>query len=677
MDRKKNIYILVGIGIVMIPLIICIGIYIGYRKTHTPENKWQEYVELLKNQDYDKMYDLIDSTAQAKIIREEFVSRNKNIYEGIEAEDIEVTIESVSKDDNDILINYNTKMNTIAGNLEFNNSVKITSELGKGYTIKWTTKNIFPDLGENDKVRVKTLRGKRGNITDRNGELLATDSYLSNVGIVPGKLGENKEENINKISNILQVTTDNINKLLNADYVNEDMFVPIKDIPYGDARVVDLLKIPGVMIKEKDSRVYPLGSETAHITGYVQAISYEELQENIDNDYTENSIIGKSGLEKMYEDKLRGIDGAEIYIQNSEGEKKSVVLSKDAKNGEDLKLTIDVSIQKKLNEQLGNDKGLGVVMDPSNGEILALSSAPSYDPNDFILGMSQEKWDSLNNDENKPLYNRFQGTSVPGSSLKPIIAAIGVDSGIIKSTEFRKIDGLRWQKDDSFGNYYVTRTSSIPEVNLENALVYSDNIYFAQVATEMGTSIIENKLKEFGFSEKIPFEFALYNSQYSNDGKLKDGVQLADTGYGQGEVMVNPVHLTSMYTMFLNEGNIISPHLIMDYDSQNNIWKKNVISKETSLEILNDLIQVVENPNGTGHEAHIDGVKIAGKTGTAEIKNSQNDTDGTELGWFVGMTVENNKNVLVTMMIEDVKNRGGSHYVVPKVKQIIESTFSN
>lgn len=677
MDRKKNIYILVGIGIVMIPLIICIGIYIGYRNTHTPENKWQEYVELLKNKDYDKMYDLIDSTAQAKISREEFVLRNKNIYEGIEAEDIEVTIKSVSKDDNDTLINYNTKMNTIAGNLEFNNSVKITSELGKGYTIKWTTKNIFPDLGENDKVRVKTLRGKRGNITDRNGELLATDSYLSNVGIVPGKLGENKEENINKIASILQITTENINKLLNADYVENDMFVPIKDIPYGDARVVELLKIPGVMIKDKDSRVYPLGSETAHITGYVQAISYEELQENIDNDYTENSIIGKSGLEKMYEDKLRGIDGAEIYIQNSEGEKKSVVLCKDAKNGEDLKLTIDISIQKKLNEQLGNDKGLGVVMDPSNGEVLALSSTPSYDPNDFILGMSQEKWDSLNNDENKPLYNRFQGTSVPGSSLKPIIAAIGVDSGIVNPTEFRKIDGLRWQKDDSFGNYYVTRTSSIPEVNLENALVYSDNIYFAQIATEIGSSLMENKLKEFGFSEKIPFEFALYNSQYSNDGKLKDGVQLADTGYGQGEVLVNPVHLTSMYTMFLNEGNIILPHLIMNYDSENNIWKKNVISKETSQEILNDLIQVIENPSGTGHEAHIDGVKIAGKTGTAEIKSSQTDTDGTELGWFVGMTLENNKNILVTMMIEDVKNRGGSHYVVPKVKQIIESTFLN
>ena len=288
--------------------------------------------------------------------------------------------------------------------------------------------------------------------------------------------------------------------------------------------------------------------------------------------------------------------------------------------------------------------------------------------------MSQENWDSLNNNADKPLYNRFQGTCVPGSSLKPIVAAIGVDSGIVKPEDVRRIDGLTWQKDSSFGNYYVTRTTSIGEVNLENALVYSDNIYFAQVATEMGSSVLEDKLKSFGFDEKIPFEFALYNSQISNDGKIKDGVQLADTGYGQGEVMVNPVHLTSMYTMFLNEGSIISPHLIIDNNSNGRVWKESAVSKETSEEILKDLIQIVENPTGTGHQAYTPGVKIAGKTGTAEIKNSQNDINGTELGWFVGMTPECENKVVVSMMIEDVKDRGGSHYVVPKVKEIIEKS---
>lgn len=676
MDRKKNIFVIIGAGIVIVPLLICAILYIVYNRTHTPEKKWNEYVVLLQNKEYDKMYDLLDSTAQAKISREDFVARNKNIYEGIEAKNIEISINSVSKSDNDTIIDYNTKMDTIAGELQFDNSVKIADELGKGRTIKWSSKNIFPDLGETDKVRVKRLKGRRGNITDRNGELFATDSYLSSVGIVPGKLGDNRDEDINKIAGIVQCSAESINKSLGEDYVTDDMFIPVKDIPYGDARVVELLKIPGVMIKEKESRVYPLGAETAHITGYVHAISAEELEENSDKEYTADSLIGKSGLEKMYEDSLRGIDGAEIYIQNSEGEKKSIVLSKDAKNGDDLKLTIDINIQKKLNEELGSDKGCGVVMNPVNGEVLGLASTPSYNPNDFILGMTDEQWNSLNNNENKPLYNRFQSTLVPGSSLKPIIAAIGVDSGIVNPQQVRKIDGLTWQKDSSFGNYYVTRTSSVGEVNLENALVYSDNIYFAQIATEMGSSVLEEKLKSFGFAEKIPFEFSLYNSQYSNDDKIKEGVQLADTGYGQGEVMVNPVHLTSMYTMFLNDGNIIAPHLLMNFNKENTVWKKNAISKQSADEILKDLIQIVESPSGTGHQAYTPELKIGGKTGTAEIKNSQDDTNGTELGWFVGMTTENENKLLVTMMIEDVKDRGGSHYVVPKVKQIIDSYYS-
>ena len=205
MNKKKNIYMLIGVGIVVIPLLICGLIYMAYSYAHKPENKWQEYVELLQNKDYDKMYDLIDSSAQAKISREDFIARNKNIYEGIEAKDIDITISSVEKDGSDTLINYNTKMNTISGNLEFDNSVKVASELGKGYTIKWTSKNIFPDLGENDKVRVKTIKGRRGNITDRNGELLATDSYLSNVGIVPGKLGDDKTDNISRIASSIYI----------------------------------------------------------------------------------------------------------------------------------------------------------------------------------------------------------------------------------------------------------------------------------------------------------------------------------------------------------------------------------------------------------------------------------------------------------------------------------------
>lgn len=138
--------------------------------------------------------------------------------------------------------------------------------------------------------------------------------------------------------------------------------------------------------------------------------------------------------------------------------------------------------------------------------------------------------------------------------------------------------------------------------------------------------------------------------------------------------MVNPVHLAALYTMFQNEGNILTPYLVRKDNSDNKVWKANVVSKDSANTVLQDLIQVVENSGGTGHAAYTSGLTIAGKTGTAEIKASQDDNNGTELGWFVGMTTNKSpNNLLVVMMIEDVKDRGSSHYVVPKVKKALET----
>jgi len=675
MDKKKNIYMFIGVGVVVIPLIICGVALFMYNKSHKPEYKLTQYVNLINAKDYEKMYELTDSETKKTVSKDDFITKNKNIYEGIGASDIKVEVKNVEKKSNVATIDYETTMNTLCGELEFSNTVTMTREIGKDYTVKWNSKAIFPELADNDKLRVKTIKSKRGDIIDRNGAKLATDSVSSNVGIVPGKLGDNKEQSINDIAKLLETSVEYINNQLGASYVKPDMFIPIKAIPYGDERIPSLLKISGVQINDKDARIYPLDTKAAHLTGYVQAINAEELEKHKDEEYTENSLIGKAGLEKAYEESLRGIDGSEIYIQNKDGEKKTSLITKEVKNGSDLKLTIDGNMQCLLYSQLEKDKGSAVAMNPNTGEVLALVSTPAYNPNDFILGMSNDKWNSLNNDSNKPLYNRFQGTAAPGSSFKPITAAIGVDTKKLDPNADKKISGLSWKKDSSWGNYSVTRVSEYGgNSNLLNALVYSDNIYFAQVALDIGKDTFKDKLNSFGFSEKVPFEFPLYNSQFSSDKSFKTEVQLADSGYGQGEVLMNPVHLAALYTMFQNEGNILNPYLIYKQTPESKVWKSNAVSKESANIVLQDLIQVVENPNGTGHAAFTSGLTIAGKTGTAEIKASQDDTTGTELGWFVGMTTNKApNNLLVVMMAEDVKDKGGSHYVVPKVKKALET----
>ncbi|WP_238917533.1 penicillin-binding transpeptidase domain-containing protein [Clostridium sp. YIM B02555] len=675
MEKKKNVYVIIGTSVVVIPFIICVVAFLIYNNVHKPQDKLIEYVNLINEKSYDKMYELTDSGTKQKISKDDFIARNKNIYEGMEVSKLKVDIKNVNKNGSLATIEYETSMDTLCGNLEFSNSIVLSRELGQEYKIQWDSKNIFPDLTDYDKIKIKTMKSKRGDILDRNGVQLATDSISSNVGIVPGNLTSDKEKAIKEAAKLLEISPEYINKQISASYVKADMFIPIKLIPYGDSRIPELLKISGIKINDKDSRVYPLGEQAAHLVGYIQTINKDELDKHKDQEYNDSSVIGKAGLEKAFEDTLRGIDGAEIYIQGKDGEKKKSLISKEVKDGADLKLTIDANLQSLIYNQIGNDKAASVAMNPNTGEVLALVSTPSYNPNDFVLGMSNDKWTNLNNDPNKPLYNRFQAAIVPGSSFKPITAVIGVDTKKIDPNADKNIKGLSWKKNNSWGNYSVTRVSEYGGAsNLLNALVYSDNIYFAQAAIDIGKDVFKDKLNSFGFTDKMPFEYPLYNSQFSSNKEFKSEVQLADSGYGQAEVLVNPVHLGALYTMFENNGDILNPTLIYSGSHDNKVWKSNAVSKEAANLVLQDLIQVVENPAGTGHAAFTTGLTIAGKTGTAELKASQTDTTGTETGWFVGMTTNKvPNNLLVVMMVEDVKNRGGSHYVVPKVKKVLET----
>ena len=679
MRKSKKLITIIATGIILFIWIVLISRYV-YTENNQPKETLLNYIECLNNKEYENMYNMISVQSKAEFDKETFISRNKNIYEGIHAKDIKINIEEIIKKNDMVTIKYENIMDTICGKMKFENSVELNKEYDKGYVINWNSNCIFPELNDSDKLMVDTLRAKRGDILDRNNEKLATDGYILNVGIVPGEIKKNNKNSINEIASILEMDHDYIQNKLNHSYVKDDMFIPVKLISKDDKRAQLLSKIKGVMIKEEEGRIYPYGMKCAHLTGYVQNISSEELENNNDNGYDSNSEIGKSGLEKIYEEKLHGINGYDIYIETKDHIKKKSLSYTPQINGKDLKLTIDIKLQETMYEELRQDNGASVILNPANGEVLALVSTPSYDPNDFILGLSKEKWDTINSDKNKPLFNRFQATFATGSCFKPFTELIGLDTKKLDSNKDRSIKGISWQKDSSWGNYYITRVKEYEgKNNLLNALIYSDNIYFGQIALEIGKDDFKKRLNEFGIGEKIKFEYPLFNSQISSNNEFNTEVQLADSGYGQGEILMNPVQLASMYTLFYNDGNILNPCLIYNDNNKGAIWKKNVTSKENAHMVLNDLVQVVENINGTGHEVYTKGKKIAGKTGTAEIKNSQKDNMGTELGWFIGMTVndDKNNNIIVLTMIEDVKEKGSSHYVVPKARKVLNMVENN
>ena len=672
---NKGLKAAIGAGVITVILVIAGSVYYVSKNSTKAEETVKNYFELLNDKDYAGMYELLSTESKSEISEEDFITRNKNIYEGIDAENIEVSIKDNSNDKGEVTVSYDTKMNTAAGDLEFSNSVKAVKGDSKKYELEWSSNMIFPDLDDDNKVRINTIKGRRGSILDRNGVVLAQDGSAANVGIVPGKLLE-KENAVTQIASILGMSVDDINTKLNASYVNDNTFVPLKTISNSDAETKSkLLQIKGIQINDKEARIYPFAESTAHLTGYVQAVTADDLKEFSGKGYNSNSVIGKSGLEKLYEDTLKACDGSEIYITDNKGNKKTTLISKEVQDGQDVKLTIDINLQNNLYNQLASDKGCAVAMNPNTGEVLSLVSTPSYNPNDFVLGMSNDEWNSLNNDENKPLYNRFKATFAPGSTFKPITAVIGLETKALNPNEDKNISGLSWQKDSSWGSYNVTRVESYENANLQNALVYSDNIYFAMAALDIGKDNYVDKLKNFGFDEELPFAFGLTKSSY---GSMDTEVKLADSGYGQAEIMVNPVHLAAMYTMFSNGGNMIKPYLEYKQAPSGEVYKENVASKDTINTVVNDMIQVVENPGGTAHVAQIPGISIAAKTGTAEIKASQDDTTGTETGWFAALTTnKNNNNLLIVSMAEDVKDKGGSHHLVPIVKTVMENYYKN
>lgn len=692
--RKRTFFPMLVVIVFFIVGTATIGfIFYGVKYIHkkeamkSPEELLIEYMNHIPKQEYEEMYAMIDVEASNNISQEDFIKRNSAIYEGIEIQNMEV--DSVYYDTEKSTVTYQTSFDTAAGNIGFENSANFI-KTEEGYRLVWYDTLIFPKLQSSDKVKVVTTQAKRGEILDRNDRVLAGWGTASSVGIVPGKMTD-RENVISQMAELLEIDPAVIEKKLSAKWVKDDSFVPIKTIPRVEEirlmspdpdedvlqekqRHENLLALPGVMITDIEIRTYPLGKAAAHLIGYVQNVTAEDLEEHAGEGYTASSVIGRTGMEGLFETELKGQNGCRIYIVDSEGNKKTDLAYTAVMPGKNIKLTIDADLQCSLYEQFQEDKSCSAAINSYTGEVLALVSTPSYNNNDFIMGMSDAQWTALNEDENKPLFNRFRQVWCPGSTFKPITSVIGLRSGAIDPEEDYGNVGRSWQKDSSWGSYYVTTLHTYEPVILENALIYSDNIYFAKAALKIGAEELERSLTELGFNDVLPFEITMNKSQYSNTEHIETEIQLADSGYGQGQILINPLHLACLYSIFCNAGSVIKPYLVYQQEVNAAYWIPDVFSNDVTDRILEGLKKVVNDPNGTGYAAHRDDIVLAGKTGTAEIKASKEDTSGTELGWFSIFTTDRSfeNPILIVSMVEDVKGIGGSGYVVKKDRQVLE-----
>ena len=651
-DKKKWI-----IGISACVLLI-VSVFFVFNQGKSNEQVVTEYFELLKKKDYKQMYQMLNSKTVYTPTQKYFVEKYKEFYEEIDAKNIQIKI----LDEQDSVIEYLIYIDTLAGRITYRNKVGVKDE-----QIQFNKNLIMDGYTDGCKIKITTYNPeKRGRILDRNGKVLAEDGKGYSVGLVKGKL--NGENDYGQIAQYLETDVETLQKKMSASWINDDSFVPIKTVSEAtknDLINKNILGINGVKISTVSIRTYPYDKVASHIVGYVQNVNAEDLKKHKNEGYNSTSVIGRNGIEAAYEEKLKGITSGKIELVDKNDKVIKELCHKEVKmSPQDITLTIDIDLQQSLYNEYQNDKSASVALNPKTGEVLALVSTPSYSNNDFVLGLSTDKWNALNNDVNQPLMSRYTQTYTPGSSMKPITAAIGLET---KTIDPNKDLGAKdkWQKDSSWGNYYVTTLHAPSPNNLKNAITYSDNVYFARSALNIGKDNLFKYYKNLKIGEKIPFELALNKSQYINKNQKVSDQLIADSGYGQGQILMNPVQLASIYSAFVNNGSIYQPHIVQ---GQTKTWIKNVFSKETTKTIKEALINAIADKNGTGHAIYHDNVVLAGKTGTAEIKQSQSDTTGTELGWFTVMTTDEKQPILMTTVVEDVKNRGGSGYVVEHTK---------
>lgn len=676
--KNKKLLILIVLSIIFLSSCLCSC----SKDKESPKEAFEKYKQQWEKGDYKGLYGMVSSTTKEKVTEKEFIERYEKIFGDIEAKNISIKakypqgIEKIKEEE--VKIPFSLTMDTLVGTVTVDNFEAILQkeriDKEEKWLLKWSTNMIFPQLDSDDKVGLRTLLATRGEIYDRKGKPLAINGQVLSVAIEPKRF-QPYEENIKKMAEILDISESTIREKLEAN-TNPDWQVPIVNISKEDVeKKYKLYPLAGVVFNRVESRVYPGKEACGSLIGYIGPITQEELEKLKSDGYSSQCLIGKMGLEQVYDKRLKGENGAEIYISKiEEGREieKITIAKKEPKNGENIKIAIDLDLQEKIYKTMRGEPGSSAAVEPKTGEVLALVSSPNFDSNMYTTYISKTMAEKMKNSDTNPTFNRFNKVYCPGSTFKLITSAIGLNTGVIDPEEGINISGKQWQGDSSWGNYKVTRVNNSTEpINLTKALVYSDNIYFAMQARKIGAEKYIEGAKKFGIGEEFPFEFPFQKSQLMNGDTIESDILLADSGYGQGEILMSPLHLSLCYSALVNNGDIMKPVIELKEGWTASIWKEKAIKADKVGLLRENFKKVVEDPKGTGHEAKIAGRSIGGKTGTAQLQKSHEDTTAEENGWFVAFDTEN-PDFVITMMIQNVKDKGGSHYVVPMVRDVLK-----
>ncbi len=544
----------------------------------------------------------------------------------------------------------------------------------------------FATDSDKNRVRLQPLPPARGYIYDRNGVLLA-DNYPVFSATMSRADVEDIDDTVQRLTPIINLTQEDIDRFKSRIQTSKKTERVALKLNLNETEIARFSEVkfqfPGVNIETQMTRYYPHGELFAHVIGYVGRINDKELK-NINKDlYAGTNLIGKIGVEKYYEDLLHGLPGNESVEADAHGNVLRHLGRKDPIRGNDLYLSLDYGLQVVASEQLADRRGAIVAMDPRTGEILALVSSPSFNPNLFVTGISSKDYSALRDNLDQPLYNRaVQGTYPPGSTIKPMFGLGGLHYNLVDWSTAISDPGYFSLPGDSH-RFRDWRKSGHGSVNLHKAQVVSCDTYYYILAYRMGIDRMNTWMRQFGFGEKtgvdLPSESTgLYPSQEwklrTRKTKWLKGETIS-VSIGQGAFTATPLQLAMATAITSNEGQHVVPHVLRESKGTkpytvHNAPDGNIIfngKPEDWVKMRDAMVDVIET--GTGRRIRTPMYKIAGKTGTAQVKSiaqgkRYNEALLTERqldhGLFVGFAPADKPEIAIAVIWENGKHGGSA-----------------
>jgi len=557
----------------------------------------------------------------------------------------------------------------------------------------------YASLARDNRVKISPLPPTRGMIFDRNGEVLANNFHTYSLEVFPEQVPD-LEASLAELKTLLALSDEEIQRFNTLRRRHKGFEgIPLR-LQLSEEEIalfsVRMPHFPGVEIHRRMLRTYPYGELTAHVVGYVGRISEVELEKLDPSVYSGTFHIGKSGVEKTYEDILHGKAGYEEMETNVQGRSISVIGQTDSVPGADLHLSLDIRLQKTASDALRDFSGAVVAIEPSTGHMLAMASNPSFDPNPFVQGISRERFQALQGDPAKPLYNRvLRGIYPPGSTVKPFMALAGLQYGAVTAGKRVFCPGF-YRLANSDHKYRDWNHGGHGAVDLRLAITQSCDVYFYDLALRLGIDRMNEYLRQFGFGDKTGIDLdgekaGIYPSTEWKQRTRKQAWFPGETlisGIGQGYVQVTPVQIARAVAILANKGKPVEPRVVERMDAPPDTENPFPLPERENIPIppghwravVDAMIDVVHSQRGTA-KGIAPGLtyQIAGKTGTAQVFSVRQDQNYKSMkvkatlkdhAWFIAFAPADNPRIAIAVIAEN-GGHGGS-VAAPIAKAVIQ-----